>query len=158
LETRNLLHIFPPSKVAENPKIYFDDGSEMTQADSYKFVWKNAATAPFDSGSFRQMTSGSPILICGQSKRYQGATLTSKKLIDEANKVKKALPDQAHTLIVFSSAANPFKSENEIPDDCVLVCGPALEEFYGPVLADHVAFTIESSTRPMNVNTASFQE
>ena len=129
------------------------------QLDATTSHIKNAPGAAFDSFTLRQLPheEHQKMLFCGQQKLYVKATLSAGMIRAEADKVIASLPEgTVVTLVVIATKTAPDALRN-LPENCVVVTGPALTKFYS-VFSARVNLFSEESLSHINVNTASVSE
>ena len=134
----------------------FDDYDDMftfdKATDSYV---KNVDGAVFDSFTVRRrdVDSYDKILFCCQQKAYIVETVSAKLIEEEIMKVRVSIPKGLRfQLVVIASNVNTDICKN-LPEECIVLTGPALEKFYS-IFSARAKLLLDCQAR-MNINTAS---
>ena len=143
------------SDLVDDPNRVDVDGNQMNVMTSYV---KNAPGAAFDSFTVRQLDEGEgTMLFCGQQKRYIETAVSAGMISREANKVSTSLPEGTSYVLVVVATKVTSDALVDLPENCVVVTGPALERFYS-VFSARVNLLSNKSLSQINVNTASSSE
>ena len=132
-------------------------GNRLNGSTSYI---KNAPGAAFDSFTSRHINCeiDERMLFCGQQKLYVGTAVSGAMIREEAEKVEKSLPDGTpFVLVVIATKITSDAISNDLPSNCVVVTGQALEKFYS-VFSARANLLSNDSLNRINVNTASRSE
>ena len=98
------------------------------------------------------------MLFCGQQRLYVETAVSSVMIHEEAEKVKKSVPDGTpFVLVVIATKVTSDAISDNLPFNRVIVNGQALEEFYSVFSARANLMSNDSLSR-INVNTASRSE
>mmetsp|Transcript_18597 Transcript_18597/g.26959 ORF Transcript_18597/g.26959 Transcript_18597/m.26959 type:complete len:710 (-) Transcript_18597:78-2207(-) len=128
--------------------------SSGIDANTSYTIFKNAPGALFDSFTTRCDDRSNVVLCCGQQKMYTGSTVGIDMIKDEVIKVAESVRGN-YILVIIATRVNADVSEN-IPENCVIVTGKSLENFFGPVFSGR--FHLLAESRKVNVNSASYGE
>ena len=148
---------FPSVLLGDDPLRKDTTGNRLNGSTSYI---KNAPGAAFDSFTLRQIEGerDQRMLFCGQQKLYVGTAVSGAMIREEAEKVEKSLPDGTpFVLVVIATKITSDAIGNDLPSNCVVVTGQALEKFYS-LFSARANLLSDASLNRINVNTASRSE
>ena len=142
--------------LADDPTKLDSAGNKLDATTSYI---KNAAGAAFYSFTLRQLeeVGGGTMLFCGQQKLYVESAVSAGMIRDEANKVVDSLPEGIPFVLIVVAPKVTSDALTDLPENCLVVTGLALEKFYSVFSARANLLSKESLSR-INVNTASRSE
>ena len=118
---------------------------------------KNVEGAVFDSFTVREIhEEGGEMLFCGQQNRYFVATVGVALIKEEVGKVRAFIPEGVPFKLIVTATKVSLDVLDNLPEECIVVTGPALERFYS-VFSARVNLHFGCLTR-ININTASKSE
>jgi DNA uptake protein ComE-like DNA-binding protein len=162
MEHTGTMHQFPcENDKLMDPNVELFDGGVLDRSNIFKYACCTAPGSVVDSFSYRYTKdmNGSKelLLLCGKRKYYTTKDLTTKRIEKEAKKVHDTIQDKIpYILIIFSIGENPYEDDDDIPNNCLLICGKDLSSYYGNGLCAQARFIMEGEK--ININSASYQE
>ena len=118
---------------------------------------KNVEGAVFDSFTVRKIhEEGGVMLFCGQQKRYFVASVGVALIDEEVGKVRTFIPEGVPFKLIVIATKVSLDVFDNLPEECVVVTGPALEKFYS-VFSARANLHFGCLTQ-ININTASKSE
>lgn len=135
------------------------DMADIYDSDATTAYMQNPsdASTAFECFTVRECSEGEcseQMLFCSQQKRCCDTAVTAEMINEEVIKVSNSLPEDASFVLVVIALKVTSDIFKNVPDNCIVVTGPALERFYS-VFSARVNLLSVKSLSQINVNTAS---
>ena len=134
------------------------EGMIFEDANDENFIISHMENPAFDSFTMRQLSDWrGGKLFCIQQKRCCDTALSAEMISEEVIKVGNSLPEGKSFVLVMIALKVTSDALENIPDNCIVVTGPAVETFYS-VFSARVNLLSVKSLSQINVNTAKISD